>query len=209
MTRLRDELKLSEQLKELSYKQKVDHLWGYYKWHMIGTIVALIVVLTFAQALIGKEKSFDITIIDGEQARIDPFTLAANLTNHFSDFHISVDVIHSGETFSTISSDESQKMLVRAAAGNIDLLLVDDKIFQELMQQNAFAPLEDFIELETLNVANDSYYYNESNDVVYGIHTSSIQAFEPFSPLRNKVLCVFERASDVKEIERFLTVVLE
>ncbi|TCN27479.1 hypothetical protein [Mesobacillus foraminis] len=200
--------KLTEQLKGMTFKQKAEHIWEYYKLHMIATLAVVVLGILFVSSFTGKEESFDITVV-GRSPVVDSITASDQLNDSFKDFNIAVDVIHSPEsTFSSISNQQAQKMLVRAAAGEIDLLILDENIYQELSQQDPFTPLEDFIASSNLEIPDESLYSGKQN-MVYGINTSSIPSLKEFSYLQNKVLCVFSSASEKDEVKQFLTLILK
>ncbi|WP_121613404.1 hypothetical protein [Mesobacillus foraminis] len=200
--------KLTEQLKGMTFKQKAEHIWEYYKLHMIATLAVVVLGTMFVSSFTGKEESFDITVV-GRSPVVDSITASDQLNDYFKDFNIAADVIHSPEsTFSSISNQEAQKMLVRAAAGEIDLLILDENIYQELSQQDPFTPLENFIASSNLEIPDESLYSGKRN-MVYGINTSSIPSLKEFSYLQNKVLCVFSSASEKDEVKQFLTLILK
>ncbi len=200
--------KLREQLQNMTFKQKVEHIWEYYKFPIIGTIVGIVMIVSLVTSIMGNEESFQITVINEEPSTIDEFTLADNLNNNFNDFNIIVDMINAEGSFANISFEESQKLLVRAASGDIDLLMLDENVFKELLAQEAFAPLDQFLSLDELEIKKQSLFYGKSN-IIYGISTSDIPNLEQFSSLQDKVLCVFGKVSDKEDVKQFLSVLFK
>jgi hypothetical protein len=192
-------------LAPMSPKERIAYIWDYYKFHIIGTIVAIILLISFMSSIGGKkEVVLNMTIIGQGVNTEGVVQLQEQLTNKLvQDADEEVSVQHL--SYNKSSMDEAsragiQKMAAEISLGSIDLMIVEKELFEEISSQNALLALNDFKGTNKLL---------PSDEKVYGISTSDIKLLAPLALDENKVLCVPSTAKNLKKINEFFTLISE
>ena len=191
----------------MSPKEKMAYIWDYYKFHIIGTIAAIILFISFISS-IGEKKEvvLNMTII-GQGVNTEGVVqvqdqLTSKLVQKKADEEISVQHL----TYNKSSMDEAsragiQKLSAEITLGSIDLMIVEKELFEEFSsQQSSLLALNDIKGTEKLLT---------SDEKVYGINTSDIKLLAPLELDENKVLCVPSTAKNLKKINEFFTLISE
>jgi hypothetical protein len=192
-------------LAPMSPKERIAYIWDYYKFHIIGTIVAIILLISFMSSIGGKkEVVLNMTIIGQGVNTEGVVQLQEQLTNKLvQDADEEVSVQHL--SYNKSSMDEAsragiQKMAAEISLGSIDLMIVEKELFEEISSQNALLALNDFKGTNKLL---------PSDEKVYGMSTSDIKLLAPLALDENKVLCVPSTAKNLKKINEFFTLISE
>lgn len=191
----------------MSPKERIVYIWDYYKFHIIGTIAALILLISFISS-IGekKEVALNMTIIGQGVNTEGVVQLQEQLTNE-----LVIDKADEEVFIETLSYDKSsqdpvsraglQKMTAQITTGSIDLLIVDKELFEEISsQQNSLLAVNDFKGINKVLTSNED---------VYGISTSDINLLAPLKLDENKVLCVPSNTKNLKQINEFFSIITE
>lgn len=190
-------------LAPMSPKQRMSYIWEYYKFHIIGTIAAIILVISFISSIGGKkEVVLNMTVI-GQGVNTDGVVqLQEQLTNKIvqdkGDEEVSVQFL----TYHKASMDQAsqaaiQKMSAEITLGAIDLLIVEKDLFDEISSQPS--------SLLALNDIKGTDKLVNSDKKVYGIRTSEINLLTPLELDENKILCIPSTAKNLNKINEFFT----
>lgn len=189
----------------MSPKERIAYIWDYYKFHIIGAIAAIILLISFISS-IGEKKEvvLNMTIIGQGVNTEGVVELQEQLTNKLlqdkADEEVSVQYL----TYSKSSMDQAsragiQKMSAEITLGAIDIMIVEKDLFEEISSQpSSLAALNDFKGIDNLLT---------SEEKVYGISTSDIKLLASLELDENKVLCVPSTSKNVKNINKFFTLV--
>lgn len=193
-------------LAPMSPKERMAYIWDYYKFHIIGTIVAIILLISLISSIGGKkEVVLNMTIIGQGVNPEGVGQLQEQLTNKLvqdkGDEEVSVQHL----TYNNSSMDEAsragiQKMAAEISLGSIDLMIVEKELFEEISSQNALLALNDFKGTNKLL---------PSDEKVYGMSTSDIKLLASLALDENKVLCVPSTTKNLKKINEFFTLISE
>jgi hypothetical protein len=130
--------------------------------------------------------------------------LQEQLTNKFVQDKADEEVSVQHLTYSKSSMDQAsqagiQKMSAEITLGAIDILIVEKDLFEEISSQSSsLVALNDFKGIDNLL---------PSEERVYGISTSDIPLLAPLGLDENKVLCVPSTTKNLKNINKFFTLV--
>lgn len=188
----------------MSPKERIAYIWDYYKFHIIGTIVAIILLLSLISS-IGEKKEvvLNMTIIGQGVNPEGVVQLQEQLTNKLvqdkGDEEVSVQHL----TYNKTSMDEAsragiQKMSAEISLGAIDVMIVEKELFEEISSQNALLALNEFKGAKKLL---------PSDEKVYGISTSDIQLLAPLALDENEMLCVPSTTKNLQKINEFFTLI--
>jgi hypothetical protein len=182
-------------LKSMSRKEKIEYIWDYYKLHIISVIVVIAVIASF---------------IHGQLTKIDyvvNVTIIGNAINESkkeeAEKKFTSLVIKEGEQrkqalFDVITTDKSelsyemmQKFVVRIAAGEIDVVILDKGFFDSFVKQDMFIPLESISQINLSDIKQSKIEASGStnNKAVYAISVEGNKELEAMGyDTKNKVL---------------------
>jgi hypothetical protein len=182
-------------LKSMSRKEKIEYIWDYYKLHIISVIVVIAVIASF---------------IHGQLTKIDyvvNVTIIGNAINESkkeeAEKKFTSLVIKEGEQrkqalFDVITTDKSelsyemmQKFVVRIAAGEIDVVILDKGFFDSFVKQDMFIPLESISQINLSDIKQSKIEASGStnNKAVYAISVEGNKELEAMEyDTKNKVL---------------------
>jgi hypothetical protein len=196
-------------LAPMSPKERIAYIWDYYKFHIIGTIVAIILLISFMSSIGGKkEVVLNMTIIGQGVNTEGVVQLQEQLTNKLvQDADEEVSVQHL--SYNKSSMDEAsragiQKLSAEISLGSIDLMIVEKDLFEEISEQkSSLLPLNDIKGIDKID------NLIKSDEKVYGISTSDIKLLAPLELDANKVLCVPSTSKNRENINQFFTLIAE
>lgn len=189
----------------MSPKERMAYIWDYYKFHIIGTIAAIILLFSFISS-IGEKKEvvLNMTIIGQGVNTEGVAELQEQLTNKLVQDKADEEVSVQHLTYSKSSMDQAsragiQKMSAEITLGAIDILIVEKDLFEEISaQSSSLVALNDFKGIDNLL---------PSEEKVYGLSTSDIPILAPLELDENKVLCIPSTTKNLKNINKFFTLV--
>jgi hypothetical protein len=189
----------------MSPKERIAYIWDYYKYHIIGSIAAIILLISFISS-IGEKKEvvLNMTIIGQGVNTEGVVELQEKLTNKLVQDKADEEVSVQHLTYSKSSMDQAsragiQKMSAEITLGAIDILIVEKDLFEEISSQSSsLVALNDFKGIDNLL---------PSEEKVYGISTSDIPLLATLELDENKVLCVPSTSKNLKNINKFFTLV--
>jgi hypothetical protein len=197
---------IKEILAPMSPKERIAYIWDYYKYHIIGTIAAIILLISFINS-IGEKKEvvLNMTIIGQGVNTEGVVQLKEQLTNKLVQDKADEEILVQHLTYNKSSMDEAsragiQKLSAEITLGSIDLMIVEKELFEEISSQNSLLALNDFKGTNKLL---------PSDEKVYGISTSEIKLLAPLELDENKVLCVPSTTKNLKNINEFFTLISE
>lgn len=172
--------------KDLSFRDKVSHIWTYYRLLIIGSLIGLVIVISIGSAVtknINTEILLDMTIIsygyDTDQADIIREDLTQMLTYEDGKKYQEVIV----ENISLMENQDpnaqmvnSSKLTAKLTAHQIDVLVMDIDNLESSARGDVLADLSAFLDIETLGIPEaDLYYYN---DVLVAVKVTDASYFD-------------------------------
>lgn len=199
--------------------QKLEHFWEYYKFHLIGSIIGIIIVVTVAQTVIDNRREANLPPPDleimlfGDYRHADVEALETTLAEAMPELE-RIRVIHVPVSFNMeLGYDYAmqQKAIVMLATERPHIFLVDEGTYQWLGTQGPFRDLEHMVRQvgadESLWVKGHTI---ELGDNVYGIDTTESAIWEHLrAPNSKKIITVSENHEFSPEIELFIRLALE
>ncbi|WHY02849.1 hypothetical protein [Neobacillus sp. DY30] len=190
-------------LAPMSPRQRLEYIWDYYKFHIIGTIAAIILLISFISSIGDKKEIILNMTIIGQGVNPEGVSqLQEQLTNKLVQDKGNKEVFVQFLTYNKDSMDQAsqaaiQKMSAEITLGAIDLLIVEKELFDEISSQPS--------SLVALNDIKGTDNLLKSDDKVYGISASDINLLTPLELDENKILCVPGTTKNLKNINKFFT----
>ena len=154
-------------LKEMSTKQRIGYIWDYYKWHMIGAVLAVSVAVSILHHFITyREPLLNIIMINGGN------NVVSEENNGFNEFlsaygydpsesPIACSSFYFPENDTAVSSAylEQQALIAIIAAGEQDILLGNGTVYENYCRQGALVDLSTILSPELLSSYEDSFLH--------------------------------------------------
>ena len=147
---------------EMNKKQKVNHIWEYYRYHILATIIAIVVVGSLAKSILFPPPPNEVDILFAGQMYIDE--TANSIKDEMKEtFGAGVDFSNiNWETDAQVASVMFQKIPLLIRTEELDVMAITTaryEHFATLYGVDMFMPLEDVPELsDLLEKYKDSLY---------------------------------------------------
>lgn len=152
--------------KEMPFKEKVQHIWEYYKLAVFGIILGIIIIVSIIVGISRKKpevilnvsmvncNTFQVTEQDVFQRYLleNGYDMEAQTIVVKTNYKISEDI--SG----TLALTSYQALNTSMALGEVDLLIGDDDVFQMFGSAKGFKSLSEVLTKEILEKYEDQLY---------------------------------------------------
>jgi hypothetical protein len=182
-------------LKSMSRKEKIEYIWDYYKLHIISVIVVIAVIASFIHGQLTKiDYVVNVTIIgnainESKKEEAEKKFTSLVVKEGEQRKQALIDVIATDK--SELSYEMMQKFVVRIAAGEIDVVILDKGFFDSFVKQDMFIPLKSISQINLSDIKQNKIEASGStnNKAVYAISIEGNKELEAMGyDTKNKVL---------------------
>lgn len=167
-----------EALRNGTPKEKLSYFWYYYKWHVIGTLIAVILIGSFVHQLLTRtETVFDAVMMNTvlmtqDNAYEDEFAAYLGIDPKEEDimFDTSIQILENSMDDTTYTS--VMKLSAYTAAGDLDVMVTDTDSFRKYANSECFFDLRTILTDEQL-VKYEPYFYYVDQKIIDEINTIS------------------------------------
>lgn len=161
-----------EALKNGTPKQRLAYFWYYYKWHVIISIAAVVLVISFIYEIATQKDSafYGVFVNAWAQEEKAPEYLQGFADQQGIDtekYDVSIDsslyIKKDSMDQSTVTS--TQKLMVYIAASEIDVIASDDVTFEHYANNNTFYDLREILTPEQIEKYEPYFYYIDQSVV--------------------------------------------
>lgn len=179
---------------EESNKEKFDYLWGYYKTHVIITILALLFGGYLLVDWINRPVTyFHLTVLAPEVMSEEEEPLAMELTDILNPQGANETVY----TSFTPHGQLAERFSAQFTAAEYDLILMDDFSFGE------YSEYETMQEFRVSGLDEDDYYESDIYDNPIGIDSDHFPIFEDYTTTQDLIVVIPGNTTRRPAIEEF------
>lgn len=201
---------------EMNKKEKAKHIWEYYRWHILATIIAVVMVFSLGKTMLFPAPPDEVDIVIAAQMYLSADN--SQVVNSFKEeFQTGLDLTSINWSDAQTSYVMLQKIPLMITTDEMDIFGSSVSQYTSFMQiygEDMFTPLEDIPELQgllekykdslvTCNFTKDE----DGNEVlteehVYGIRVeklSNIPCIEANEPL------IIGLTSKVKDLDKTIS----
>ncbi|MFD2804576.1 hypothetical protein ACFSYB_06865 [Litchfieldia salsa] len=155
----------------MSTKERIDYIWEYYKLPIILTLCSIFFIGYIVSSFLKEEEPFlNIMVVDHAQSQ-ELNSLLSKINEETPDQKFQADyIMYSSENISSDSYAQVQKMFAHLSTGSVDMMIVDQELFDQLMDQKAFSPI------------------NNGNEELYGVKISDMERFSEIPTYQDKLI---------------------
>ncbi|MCJ7841727.1 hypothetical protein MUB24_12630 [Lederbergia sp. NSJ-179] len=208
---------LREILSEMSTKEKMNYIWEYYKYFIIGFIVLVIfIVYTVYSIANKKEDILNIVLITDYASPEQVEQVKENLYHNFltDEERDTSNIII--QTLRLKSEDmqagvEMQKLAAQLSAGDIDFFIADQDFFEQMNQEGQLLSFQELEGIDDLPFQKEQLFYADDNDQkVTGVNISSNPVFQDLiQKEEEKILFIPINVKNKEVISRFVQFLIE
>jgi hypothetical protein len=208
-----------EYMKDMNTRQKIDYIWYYYKIHIIAAIVIIIFCGMFVHDRINsKDYVFNFTVI-GNSINFD---MQSSMEKEATQLLVGRTDSKKQVLFDFMSESKNakgevelqpamqQKLIVKMASGEINVIALDKKLFSPLAAQGALLKLGDAKGLEFDNTKGIKAKDISGSDEYIGIDISDNKKLKDMGfDTDNKVLCILVKNENIDMAVKFVNWILK
>ncbi len=153
-------------MKEKSFKEKFNYFWDYHKWHVIISVIAVVMVGSFVSQLINRKDTaffaamlncLDLTNSSGEYAAAfeEHAGIDSEEASAIFDTTMSIDM----QNMNDMTTSSLEKMMIYLAAQEIDVVMGDEVVMQNYANNVTFMDLRTILTEEQIAKYQDNFYY--------------------------------------------------
>ncbi len=153
-----------EQVKKRPLKERLEYFWFYYKWYVLGGILAVFVVTTLIRDIAGSREDalyavvVNAYITENEPALAEGFAEYAGIdtSKYGVSIHSSVFI---NDQMDETSITSGQLITVYIAAGDLDIGIMDPTQYTKYAYSGIFQDLREYLDASFLESLSDKLYY--------------------------------------------------
>ncbi len=155
-----------EAMKHKTPKEKLSYFWDYYKWHVIVSILVLIVGISLIyETVTRKDVAFYALLLNGatysfmqdNAENTSDFAAYAGIDEN--DYEILYDTTVQLGQGSANEYEAAQKLMVYIAAGDLDVMVSDYSSLEKYAYKENFHDMRTFLTQEQIEKYGASFYY--------------------------------------------------
>lgn len=178
-------LTLKEGLENKSFKEKLDYIWYYYKFHILAILTLLFFVVSYISSQVNRQDVYcNITYI-GDSINSENLVPVKDKLNDIVLHNVKNSVINFDSIFTDDTSSSGlaiqQKLTVNIAAKEIDIAIVNREFFNQNFIYDMFFNLESLNGFSTLPLSNHELLKKtdaNGNNGTYGISSKNLSLFK-------------------------------
>ncbi|MBS4177337.1 hypothetical protein [Lederbergia citrea] len=208
---------LKETLAPMDNSEKIQYIWHYYKYFIIGAI-ALVLFITYAISSVANKKEDVLNIVmmadsvnPDEVDKLKETLSEELLTKEVREkSNIRIQTMQtSSDQMDMQAGVEFQKMAAELSAGYIDIFVVDKEFFEN-MNEGQLLSFQKLSGMKDLPFQEDHVYHSKANEKeITGVNISEIPLLVNVIQGQDKVLCMPANAKNTEYISRFLNFIMK
>lgn len=176
-------------LSNMNVKEKIEYIWEYYKYWIIGIIAAIALIYGIVDAQIENSKPtyLYLTLVNsnmvssGETTLMDDFATYAQIDSTKTKLNLDTSIQMDKEMSDEYSMNSSAKMFAQFAAKTIDATIMDKDMIDFFIEKDAFADLEQVLPADFYSEHEDRFITgkdSEGNQLICAMDISDSKIFQ-------------------------------
>lgn len=149
---------LKEDMKDMSFKEKADHIWTYYKGYLLGVLFVGLVVAIVITGIVNSNRQVEVCgiLVNGriDQKGYNYLTKAYAEALGKPEYAVELQASDFQSMEDPTSSEDNmtaaQKLILLVASGEMDYAIVDQFALNFYLHQDVFSNLDDVFPAEML-----------------------------------------------------------
>lgn len=170
--------------KSLNKKQKLEHIWEYYRFHILGTLIGVILLTSLVQTIVtGKRNQYDVNVVVSGKLSYDEKIVDQTKEEWLQKFNADLELLAMDWDVNNMSrAVNEQVLMLRMQARECDILALSPMRHEGFLTQldyDLFLPLDTEPKLQQLLKNNEdklikSKSKEDGRTYVYGIEVDGV-----------------------------------
>ncbi|GAA5417217.1 hypothetical protein Pryu01_02280 [Paraliobacillus ryukyuensis] len=198
--------KLMHLLNTMTWKERVDYVWEYYKLPIIGLLSFVAFGWFMFDGLLAKDaKTFEIMMVsEADLATVEQVTKDLENTNTL-DLTVYVENIqHSGGKVIENGYQQLKKLASSISVGQVDILITEAPLIKQLIDEELLLPWDEIVASDQLQLYQIDAY-KEQSEKLYGIDVKQLSFLSDYPELQDTYAVVPATSRNQEAITSFLT----
>jgi len=164
-------------LREMTFREKVQHIWEYYRLHLLALAVILIITGSLINVWLINPRQKTVLFVAWnagfamhEQLNAVADVLADGIANNNKRETVEVSLFFAPEGDPQSEMASTMRLTAMVAAGAIDVFILDNELLVEYTERGLIQPVEEM--LAGLRTADPLVYAEVDDRLDYVLHTS-------------------------------------
>lgn len=209
-----------EKLKQLSFKQKLEYIWDYYKPLLAGIAGVVILLFVVIQIILNSQITTELTVglfnSNGSGKDIDilsaDFASASGLDGKKQELVFDSSYYIDPDANDSMTLATQSKLVAVLSAGNMDVMLVTEDLYKYYLDAGMFADLKQVLAPEEYSGCRELFMMDKSGDdpevKAYGLSLVRNEKLTNIFPEDQVILCVAVNAGKTENIRKFVQYIL-
>lgn len=204
--------------KELDNKKKMEHIWEYYRWHIIGGIIGIVLLVSLiATMLKPKPPVFAADLIITGKMVVDETKLEETQANFHETMNVGVmTMINDWGKIDQMTMANEQLLMLKFQVKECDVLatsLLKYEKFMAIEDFEAFAALDAIPELQPILEQHQDALIKgvgeDGKEHVYGIQTDTLNGVEGVELKEDYIIAMITQPKDETAAVNLITHLLQ
>ena len=207
-----------EKFKSMDTKQKLQYIWDYYRFTILGTIIGVLLVGNLAYTMLKPKPTFDNHLIVTAMMTLDTDKEALDRTYFEENFNSDIYYIPADWSVidqSTIIND--QMMMLKIQVREADVFAMSQARFDRYMEIEGFDPFMPLEEVPEFKPILEAYQDNlvmgknseDGKEHVYGIKVEKTNAFQGANILEPLVISLINPPKNMEKAIEVVNYILQ
>ncbi|WP_423188886.1 hypothetical protein ACO1PF_09880 [Alkalibacterium sp. f15] len=162
-------------------KEKFEYLWGYYRWHVIFSVLALFFVGYLFEDWMNRPITvFHVTVLAPEVVQQE----APNLTDDLNDLLEPEGRNETAYATFTAHGQTADRFVAQITAAEYDVILMNQTDFEE------YAAYDNMMSFRLTGLSEEDYYQPDNYDEPIGIDSSQLSVFDGYETTKDLVVMI-------------------
>ncbi|MBU3804535.1 MAG: hypothetical protein H9872_07245 [Candidatus Cellulosilyticum pullistercoris] len=209
--------------KEMNKKEKVKHIWEYYRWHILATVIAVVMIFSLGKTILFPEPPDEVDIVIAAQMHINT-DYNSVLQQFKEEFKTGLDLMNINWEDAESAFVMLQKIPLMITTDEMDIFGTSSDAYEDFVKiygEDMFTPLEDIPALSDLlekykdNLITCDYVNDENGNKiatenhVYGIRVDKLSNIPCIDANEEIVIGLTSRVKDLDKAIVMLKYILE
>ena len=209
--------------KEMNKKEKVKHIWEYYRWHILATIIAVVMIFSLGKTILFPEPPDEVDIVIAAQMYTS--IERESVIQKFKDeFKTGLDLTNVNWEDAQSSMVMVQKIPLMITTDEMDIFAASSDAYENFVQiygEDMFTPLENIPALASLleqykdNLVTCDYVRDENGNKIatqehiYGIRVDKLSNIPCIEANEEIIVGLTSKVKDLDKAIDMLKYILE
>lgn len=160
-----------EALKNGTPKEKLNYFWYYYKWYVIGGLIAIILIGSFVYQLVTRTETvfeavmMNATLLTQDEIYAEEFGEYIGMNPKEENVMFDTSIHVSEDSRDEISYTSIMKLTAYTAAGDLDVMVTDTDSFRKYANSETFFDLRTILTEEQIAKYEPYFYYVDQKTI--------------------------------------------